>query len=227
MSSRTPAVAVLAAVLLAAGPVSRAQEAAPTAPANPAAPSRVDLPAPATSGGHPLRDALRERRSSREFAARELPAQLLSDLLWAANGINRPGLGKRTAPSARNWQEIDVYVILPAAAYRYDAQANALAPVASGDLRGAAGGQPFVATAPVNLVYVADTARMEGASPGQLDLYSGADAAFVAQNVYLFCASEGLATVVRASLDREALARALGLRPEQRIVLAQTVGFPQ
>jgi nitroreductase len=195
------------------------------APAAPL-PALIALPAPRTTGGKPLLDALRERRSTREFLPRELPAQLLSDLLWAADGINRADAGKRTAPSARNWQEVDVFVFLAGGVYRYDAKANALEPVAGGDRRALAGAQPFVATAPVNLLYVADTARMTGAKPADYDLYAGADAAFIAQNVYLFCASEGLAAVVRAMVDREAAAKTLGLAPTQRVVLAQTVGYP-
>jgi nitroreductase len=219
---------LLLAVALAAPAAARADAgAAPdSGVAGTAVPARIVLPAPRTTGGMPLLDALRQRRSGRDFADRTLPAQLLSDLLWAACGINRPELGKRTAPSARNWQEIDVYVVLAGGVYLYDATAHALEPVAGGDLRAVAGTQPFVATAPLNLVYVAETSRMEGATPEQSDAYAAADAAFIAQNVYLFCASEGLATVVRASVDRPALARAFGLRPSQRVALAQTVGFP-
>lgn len=192
-----------------------------------APPARIALPAPRTTGGMPLLDALRLRHSERDFGDRMLPAQLLSDLLWAACGINRSGVGKRTAPTARNWQEIDLYVALPGGVYRYDAVAHALEPVAGGDLRGVTGTQPYVAVAPVNLVYVAETARMEGAKPEQFEAYAAADAAFIAQNVYLFCASEGLATVVRASIDRPALALAFGLRSGQRVALAQTVGYPR
>ncbi|MEW6753098.1 MAG: SagB/ThcOx family dehydrogenase [Candidatus Latescibacterota bacterium] len=190
------------------------------------APGDLALPAPRTSGGRPLMDVLRDRHSVREFSAQEIPAQVLSDLLWAACGVNRPGDGKRTAPSAHNWQELDVYAVLATGAYRYDARAHRLVSVAQGDLRPLAGTQPFVATAPLNLVYVADTARMAGASPEDQALYLGADTGFVGQNVYLFCASEGLATVVRASVDRAPLARALGLGPQHRVVLAQTVGYP-
>ncbi|MHB8078626.1 MAG: SagB/ThcOx family dehydrogenase [Candidatus Krumholzibacteriia bacterium] len=191
-----------------------------------ALPARIVLPAPRTTGGLPLLDALSRRRSQRNFADRMLPAQLLSDLLWAACGINRADTGKRTAPSARNWQEIELYVALPGGVYRYDAVAHALEPVSGGDLRAATGTQPYVAVAPVNFVYVAETSRMTGAGPEQIDAYAAADAAFIAQNVYLFCAAEGLATVVRASIDRPALAQALGLHAGQRIALAQTVGYP-
>jgi len=184
------------------------------------------LPAPRMAGGMPLMNALKARQSLRAFQPRPLPPQLLSDLLWAAAGINRTDSGKRTAPSARNWQEIDVYVVLPEGAYRYEAKANILKAVVKGDLRALTGLQPFVATAPINLVFVADPARMKGAAAKDLELYYGADAAYISQNVYLFCASEGLATVVRGMVDRPALAAALKLPDTLKIVFAQTVGYP-
>lgn len=170
--------------------------------------------------------ALKERQSSRSFSAKKLPLQVLSDLLWAAFGINRPGSGKRTAPSAMNRQEIEIYAVLEEGVYLYDAAANRLRAVAGGDLRRLAGKQGFVAEAPLNLVYVADMGKMSGASGENGALYSAADAGCISQNVYLFCASEGLATVVRAWVDREALAKALKLSAQQKIILAQTVGYP-
>jgi len=187
--------------------------------------SAVKLPAPVTTGGKPLMDVLKARQSAREFAADKLSPQVLSNLLWAAWGINRPD-GRRTAPSASNRQEIDIYVTLPEGAYRWDASTNTLHPVASADLRGSTGTQPFPATAPLNLVYVADTAKLNrpGTDPQQM-LNVGADAGFISENVYLFCASEGLATVVRASVPKEALAKALKLKEGQIVVLAQTVGY--
>jgi nitroreductase len=185
----------------------------------------VPLPAPQTDGGMPLMQALKLRASSRAFAPDPLPPQTLSNLLWAAWGINRPPEGKRTAPSARNWQEMDVYVVTATGAYLYDAKGNGLNPIVAGDLRAVTGMQDFVKEAPVTLVMVADTSRMEGA--GDPEPTANADAAFICQNVYLFCASEGLAVVVRGSVDRPALARALKLRDRQLIVLAQTVGFPK
>jgi SagB-type dehydrogenase family enzyme len=187
----------------------------------------ITLPAPRMTGGKPLMEALKERASSRAFSPKKLPPQVLSDLLWAAFGINRPGSGKRTAPSAVNWQEVEIYAVMEDGAYLYDARANLLQAVAKGDLRKLAGTQGFVARAPLNLVYVADTARMRGASAENQALYSAADTGFISQNVYLFCASEGLATVVRGSLDREALGKALELPPQKKIMLAQTVGYPE
>ncbi len=187
----------------------------------------VKLPAPKMDGGKPLMEALKLRQSAREFGDQKLSQQTLSNLLWAAWGINRPD-GHRTAPSASNRQEIEVYVVLPEGAYLYDAKAHALNPVASGDLRGATGTQPFPATAALNLVYVADMAKAgrSAADPQQM-LNVGADCGFIAQNAYLFCASEGLATVVRASIPKAELAKQLKLRPDQQIVLAQSVGYPK
>ena len=187
----------------------------------------IALPAPRMEGGMPLMQALKVRQSSRAFSTQKLPVQVLSDLLWVAAGVNRPDSGKRTVPSARNWQEVEVYVVMEEGGYRYDAKANVLKAVAKGDLRKLAGRQDFVATAPLNLVYVGDPAKMEGvSSETDIAMYLGADTAFMSQNVYLFCASEGLATVVRAMVDREALAKALGLSGKQRVTLAQTVGYP-
>jgi SagB-type dehydrogenase family enzyme len=191
------------------------------------APERVALPAPQTDGGKPLMQALKERRSTRAFDERPLPPQTLANLLWASFGINRPDTGGRTAPSARNWQEIDVYVVMREGAYRYDAKANALEPVAREDLRALAGTQSHARQAPLTLVYVSDAARTRGASEETRAFYSAATAGSIAQNAYLFCASEGLGTVVFASIDREPLARALGLGPGQRIVLAQSIGYPR
>jgi len=188
--------------------------------------AQIALPAPRMEGGMPLMQALKERQSTRSFSDRKLPDQVLSDLLWAAAGINRPDTGKRTAPSAMNWQEIEVYAVLDGGAYLYDAKANLLKSVAGGDLRKLAGMQDFVSTAPLNLIYVADTTRMSRAGEEDRSLYAGADTGFISENVYLFCASEGLATVVRGSVDRRALAEALKLPANKRIMLAQTVGYP-
>jgi nitroreductase len=183
------------------------------------------LPKPRTEGGKPLMQTLMERKSSRAFATRKLPDQVLSDLLWAAWGINRPD-GRRTAPSAMNRQEIDLYLILPEAALLYDAQEHGLRQLVTEDLRSQAGSQPFVQDAPLNLIYVADLAKSGGESEQDKILYYGSAAGFISQNVYLYCASEGLATVVRAYVERDALAQSLSLRAEQRIVFAQSVGYP-
>jgi SagB-type dehydrogenase family enzyme len=184
----------------------------------------IELPDPQTKGGMPLMEALQNRKSDREFSAEKLPEQVLSNLLWAAFGMNRPESGKRTAPSARNWQEIDIYVALEKGLFLYDAVSHSLNPVLPVDLRAKTGMQDFVGKAPVNLVYVADFSRMGNASDEQKRMYSAADAGFIAQNVYLFCASEGLGTVVRGALDREALAEAMKLGPLQYVTFAHTIG---
>jgi len=187
----------------------------------------IQLPAPQTEGGKPLMQALKLRATARAFAPDALPKQTLSNLLWAAWGINRADSGKRTAPSARNWQEIDVVVVTPGGAYLYDAAANALKQLVAGDVRALTGVQEFVKDAPVTLVFVADTTRMKGSQADAQQAYAWADAAFISQNVYLFCASEGLATGVRAMVDRPALTKALKLGGHQLIVFAQSVGFPK
>jgi SagB-type dehydrogenase family enzyme len=187
----------------------------------------IQLPSPQTDIGKPLMQALKNRQSTRSFDSKQLPLQELSNLLWAANGVNRPESGKRTAPSAMNWQEIDVYVILAAGVYFYDAKTNMLQPVAAGDNRSSAGGQAFVKEAPLNLVYVADFARATRGNEEDKKLYTAADAGFIAQNVYLYCASQGLGVVIRGSVNRTELGTVLKLRPDQKIILAQTVGYPK
>jgi len=187
----------------------------------------IKLPEPHMTQGMPLMDALKARHSTREFSSRELSDQVLSDLLWAADGVNRPESGKRTAPSARDWREIDIYVVRAQGVWRYDPPAHVLQPVLAEDIRALTGQQEFVATAPLNLVYVADFDRMGDAGLEQQVLYSATDTGFIAQNVYLFCASQELGVVVRGSIDRDALARALKLAPGQRVILAQSVGYPQ
>ena len=186
----------------------------------------IKLPTPQTTGGMPLMQALAARHSSREFAARPLEPQQLSNLLWAAFGVNRAGTDKRTAPSARNWHEIDIYVVLADGTYVYDPVANVLHRILARDVRALTGMQDFVGSAPLNLVNVANWQRMEGAMEADKDFYAAADTGFIAQNVYLYCASAGLNTVVRGSVDRVALTAALNLTPQQRIILAQTVGYP-
>jgi SagB-type dehydrogenase family enzyme len=182
----------------------------------------IVLPKPQTDGGKPLMQVLKERKSGREFSPEKLPPQMLSNLLWAAWGVNRPD-GRRTAPSASNHQEIDIYVATADGLYLYNAKDHQLEPVMKEDIRTAAGRQPYVGQAPLNLIYVADQTRMGRPD----DATAFADTGFISQNVYLFCASEGLATVVRGSVDRESLAKIMKLRPDQKITLAQTVGYPK
>jgi SagB-type dehydrogenase family enzyme len=187
----------------------------------------VKLPPPNLNSGKSLMQSLQARKSSRDFSAKKLPVEVLSNLLWAANGINRPDSGRRTAPSAVNWQEIDIYVATTDGLYLYNAKEHILKPVIKQDIRELTGKQPFVKEAPVNLIYVADYSRMGGASAEEKNYYSAEDTGFIAQNVYLYCASEGLATVIRGSIDKDALAKAMPLRDNQKIVLSQTVGYPK
>jgi SagB-type dehydrogenase family enzyme len=185
----------------------------------------IALPPPQASGGMPLMAAFAARRSQREFAADPLPPQVLSDLLWSAFGVNRAVNRGRTAPSALGAQEIDVYAALAGGLYIYDADGHRLARVAQVDARRVTGFQDFVDEAPLDLVYVADQAHLKNVPGEHRAAYSAASAGAIAQNVYLYCASAGLATVVRGWLDRRALAATLGLGPEEHIVLAQTVGY--
>ncbi len=186
----------------------------------------IRLPAPDRRGGLPLLQAIARRKSTREFARKPLPLPVLSTLLWAAFGENRRG-GGRTAPSAINVQETDVYVALPEGAYLYDASAHALQLVARRDLRRITGYQDFVDDAPLDLVYVADHRRMKLIPAGSRESYAAIAAGAIAQNVYLYAASAGLATVVRAFIDRAAIARALDLGPDEHVLVSQTVGYPR
>lgn len=188
--------------------------------------TRIQLPRPNAKLGCDLIDALKTRHSTREFSPRPLAAEILSTLLWAGFGVNRPRSGGRTAPSAHGWQEIGVYVALHEGLYRFDAAAHALELTVEEDVRALTGVQDFVRVAPVNLVYAADFALMSEASEGDRLFFSACDAAVIAQNVYLYCAGAGLAAVVRGLVNRKRLAPAMLLRRDQRIVLAQTVGFP-
>ena len=187
----------------------------------------MPLLTPQLEGGKPLMQVLKNRSSSRSFSSEKLPLQVLSNLLWAAFGMNRPDSGHRTAPSAMDRQEIDIYVATADGLYLYDAKRHQLQPVVAEDIRLLTGLQPFVKEAPMNFVYVADLSRMTGQSTEDKALYSAADTGFISENVYLFCASEGLATVVRGSIDRQVLAKAMKLRPDQKIILAQTIGYPK
>ena len=187
----------------------------------------VKLLPPNLNSGKSLMQSLQARKSSRDFSTKKLPVEVISNLLWAAYGINRPESGRRTAPSAVNWQEVDVYVAMADGLYLYNAKEHVLKPVIKQDIRELTGKQTFVKDAPVNLIYVADYSRMGGANAEEKNSYSAADTAFIAQNVYLYCASEGLATVVRGSIDRDVLAKAMQLRDNQKIVLSQTVGYPK
>lgn len=193
----------------------------------------IKLPPPDMKGGKPLMQCLKDRKTDRSFDAKKLPVEVLSNLLWAACGINRPDSGKRTAPSAVNWQEIDIYVAMDEGLYIYNAKALRLEPVLKKDLRKNTTqllqpSRSSVAGAPLQLIYVADYEKMSFlVNDEDKKLYSSADTGFIAQNVYLYCASEGLATGVRGMVDKESLSQEMKLRDKQKIILVQAVGYPQ
>jgi len=187
----------------------------------------IKLPPPHSQGGKPLIEALRLRRSIRAYAARPLPPQTLSDLLWAAFGINRPESGDRTAPYWRHVMVIDVYAAMADGVWIYEPKAHQLLPFMSNDIRADTGLQDFVAEAPLNLVYVAHGERMSDIPAESRRLYASVDAGFIGQNVYLFCASEGLATVFRGAVDYNKLENIMHLGEGQFVTFAQTVGYPQ
>jgi len=189
-------------------------------------PEAIELPLPRSQGGKPLIEALRLRRSIREYSPRSLPRQVLSDLLWAAFGINQPATGDRTAPYWRHVMVIDIYAVIGDGVWIYEPKGHKLLLHLHGDIRANTGTQDFVTTAPLNLVYVAHGERMGDISGEDKRLYASVDAGFIGQNVYLFCASEGLATVFRASLGYRELAKTLGLGAAQFVAFAQTVGYP-
>ncbi len=216
MTRRKAGAGILASAALAAAPTIAAAQAV----------ELLALPPPRSTGGRPLIEALKLRRSIREYSDRALPPQVLSDLLWAAFGVNRPS-GDRTAPYWRHVMVMDIYVAMADGVRLYEPKAHALLPHLKEDIRAATGLQDFVATAPLNLVYVAHGERMTEVSPEERRLYASVDAGFIGQNVYLFCASEGLATVFRAAVDYPKLAHALRLPEQQFVTFAQTVGYPR
>jgi len=216
MSRRTAAALLLGGAALAAVGLP-----APAAGGEPRA-----LPSPRKSGGMPLMEALSKRRSTREFSARPLPAQVLSDLLWAAYGVNRPS-GDRTAPYWRHIMVIDVYAAMADGVWLYDPSRHALVPSLADDIRAQTGLQEFVAQAPLDLVYVAHGERMRDVAEEERRLYASVDTGFIGQNVYLFCASEGLATVFRGAVDYAKLAAAMRLEASAFVTFAQTVGYPK
>lgn len=185
----------------------------------------IVLPPANQSGGMPLMEALKNRQSQRSYSSKELTQQQLSDMLWAAYGINRPD-GFRTVPSARTWNEFDIYIIKAEGWYVYDPQKHAMLKLGNEDLRVYSATQDFAHKAPVNLIFVADFDRMTNADDDFRKFYSAADAGYISQNVYLYCASEGLATIVRGQIDKVKAREVLKLRPNQHIILAQTVGYP-
>ncbi len=190
----------------------------------------IVLPAPDKNGGKTLMAALNERKSTRDFTSEDLSLEQLSEILWAGSGINRPDHKKRTAPSAKDTREIDTYIVLPGGLYLYDPELNLLKQIHNRDIRKFCGTQDFVADAPVNLVFVADMGKLgkkEGEKIKDSDLlYPYANTGFIAQNIYLYCASENLGCVIRGLIPRKKLASEMGLRSNQVIILSHTIGIP-
>ena len=174
----------------------------------------------------PLMTALNVRRSTREYADRAISEQTLSDLLWAGFGVNRPS-GDRTAPYWRHVMVIDLFAAMADGVWAYDPKSHSLLPHLPDDVRALSGRQDFVATAPLNLIYVAHGERMTDISQEDRRLYASVDTGFIGQNVYLYCASAGLASVFRGAVDYPALEKALRLPDQQFVTFAQTVGYPR
>ena len=186
----------------------------------------IKLPKPIMKGGMPLMEALKNRQTLRDFSEKKLSTQQLSNLLWAAYGINRPESGKRTAPSAVNWQEIDIYVALEKGTYKYSAKDNKLIFLNANDVRKNIGKQTFTKKAAVCLAYISDYKKMK-TKDEKKDFYSATDTGFISQNVYLYCASENMATVVLGYINRDKIREVLGLEEHQKVVLTQCVCFEQ
>jgi SagB-type dehydrogenase family enzyme len=185
----------------------------------------IELPMASKSGGKPLMDALNARSSAREFSSKELPLQELSDLLWAADGINRPELNKRTAPTAMNWQDTDIFIILRSGIYLYLPIEHKLKLRKAGNYMKFAGKQDFVENAALNLVFVSDFSKMKSSSDEDKILFAGIHTGCISQNVYLFCASAGLNTVTRRLIDIEKLSSIMELSSTEKIILSQSVGY--
>ncbi|MDP2424150.1 MAG: SagB/ThcOx family dehydrogenase [Bacteroidales bacterium] len=189
--------------------------------------SIIRLPEPQKTGGMPLMEALNTRHSERAFSPEELDLQTLSNLLWAGFGYNRHEAKKRTAPTSRNFQEIEIYLSMPSGLFRYNAWDNTLERIHDRDIRAITGKQEFVATAPINLIYVADQRKVPNPESEYQQRASYANTGFIAQNVYLYCASSGLVAVIRALFDETELSNAMGLDGSMKIILCHSVGYPK
>jgi len=199
----------------------------------------IQLLAPQLDGGRPLMQVLRDRKSSRLYSTENIPLQVLSNLLWAGFGINRPEKNLRTAPTGTNRQDIDIYVATVDGVYVYDAKANLLNAVVAEDVRDLSGRQhpspgvlpsivPHLDEAPINLIYVSDGQKWVKRQTEEQNLRLAFNhTGYISQNVYLYCASEGLATIVRLWFDKPSLEKKMKLRPEQYAVLVQSVGYPR
>ena len=187
----------------------------------------IRLPRPKAEFAGELIQALRNRKSCREFRPDPIQDEILATLLWAAYGINRPGSGMRTAPSAYNNQETDIYAATAQGLFKYNPQAHSLLPLLNHDVRDQTGFQDFTATAPLNLIYVADHSRMLDVPENKREIYAAAATGCIGQNVYLYCASQSLGTVLRGWVDRTDLRKTMGLGPSEHITFTQSVGYPR
>jgi SagB-type dehydrogenase family enzyme len=185
----------------------------------------IPLPPAQKTGGMPVMEAFQLRKSQRSFSSKELTSQQLSNLLWAAYGINRPD-GFRTVPAAKNWYEYDIYVLKSDGWYLYEVGKHALLKMGNEDLRVYGGTQDFVKAAPVILVYVADFGRMNDTTDELRKFFSAVDIGYISQNVYLWCASEGLATIIIGQVDKVKVREVLRLKPNQQVILSQPVAYP-
>jgi nitroreductase len=197
----------------------------------PGADGVIKLNPPDLNKGISLMQALKKRKSTRDISDKKVTLQQLSDLLWSADGVNRPD-GKRTSPAAMGIYCVDIYVVLPEGVYLYDSAKHELKPVAKGDFRKLAGMQDFVFIAPLNLVYVftlRNPKESHGPAPvpeERRKVWGDVEAGCMAQNVYLYCASQGLAAVVRGMVDQKKFGETVKVKPEQ-IIVAQTIGYPK
>jgi SagB-type dehydrogenase family enzyme len=187
----------------------------------------IQLPDPVTTGGMPLMEVLKTRKSVREFSEQKIDNQTLSNLLWATFGYSRLDEKKRTAPTARNKQEFEIYCAMENGLYLWNAERNVLILITKEDIRATTGKQDFVASAPLNLIFVCNNDKLDGAPDETQRRYVFIDTGYLSENLYLYCASAGLATVVRGNFDNEALLKSMQLPANQWIVITQTVGYPK
>lgn len=185
--------------------------------------TQINLPKPEHGGGLPFMEVLQRRATSRSFLPEPLTMQEISNILWAANGVNRPESGMRTAPSARNAQEIDIYVFIEKGIYLYNAEEHILIPIEPKDFRREVSEQKFFVDAPMVLAYVANYDKMEKFSDEAKEFYSATDVGFVSQNVYLYCANSKLSTVVCGMFNKEVLQKILKIK-NGKVLLVQPVG---
>ena len=184
----------------------------------------IQLPPPDKKGGKPLMECFTLRKSARQFSPKALPAQVLSNLFYAADGISRPD-GRKTVPTARNAQNQEIYAAMATGVYIYNPKKNALVQVSKKDIRALCGKQAFHKIAPVDLIYVGDLSKIGKTHEEQL-FYASNHAGYSSQDVYLYAASEGLSTVVCGLVDRAVLAKALNLPPNKEIMFTQPVAYP-